>query len=280
MLRTSSHAFNQHSHWLFLDATEDLFVNAKARVFEPPKKKEKVSKDDGNGAAAAEGGGGKKRSAAAEAAAYAAAAAAATRAGPAVCIETMPKWKELEAILDEIAEAGAEEDAIAAVAAATAAELESDVRNTNGASAERLAPSMGSRKRATRRTVICVNDERTRSQIESYLHNGADAVLSVQLQRYESWKRSANRLTGSGGLLQSKQAAATGGGHGHTGRGNQLHGGVASAAPGGSVTLFPAASKPRVPYKMPCFALLLALARGCRVMSSFKLERGTITLPQ
>eukprot|EP00041_Stephanoeca_diplocostata_P030717 m.936897 g.936897 ORF g.936897 m.936897 type:complete len:1006 (-) comp23812_c0_seq12:112-3129(-) len=35
-MRASSHAFNEHSHFLFLDATDDLYAAAKARVFRDP----------------------------------------------------------------------------------------------------------------------------------------------------------------------------------------------------------------------------------------------------
>eukprot|EP00040_Diaphanoeca_grandis_P031254 m.186662 g.186662 ORF g.186662 m.186662 type:complete len:1016 (-) comp32275_c4_seq6:246-3293(-) len=38
LLRASNHAFNEDSQFLFLDATDDLFENAKARVFPPPTK--------------------------------------------------------------------------------------------------------------------------------------------------------------------------------------------------------------------------------------------------
>eukprot|EP00039_Didymoeca_costata_P014120 m.224674 g.224674 ORF g.224674 m.224674 type:complete len:904 (+) comp15951_c0_seq21:138-2849(+) len=112
ILRASSHAFNQHSLWLFLNASEDLLVNAKLRVFA-----DKTTED-------------------------------------CVQFEAHPKWLKLKELLGEIKMDG----------------------------------------KMPGRTVIIVDDDHTRRQLEHFLREGAECVLANRFKRYQAWRVNEKKL--------------------------------------------------------------------------------------
>jgi DNA excision repair protein ERCC-4 len=158
-LRASSTAFNENSSFLFLDATDDLYSNAKGRVFPPkPKVKAEVSAKGAHlsgsagglaGAAPAVGGVG---SALVEPSAGAAAAAAVVEPAidPRKKIEVNPKWLAVDHLIKVIAKEAGEGDA--------------------------------------GRTLVCVADGKTAIQLADFFRFGAEKVLGDQLLRYERFK--------------------------------------------------------------------------------------------
>ena len=93
ILRKSSNAFNQDSHWIHLDATDDLVNAARARVFVPVKK-DRRGKGEGN----ADG------------------APPPPDNGGTLNLEVPPKWNALQTLLQEIHdEISAEEASLADV---------------------------------------------------------------------------------------------------------------------------------------------------------------------
>eukprot|EP00037_Helgoeca_nana_P030003 m.366387 g.366387 ORF g.366387 m.366387 type:complete len:942 (-) comp28094_c0_seq2:1702-4527(-) len=158
-LRASSTAFNENSSFLFLDATDDLYSNAKGRVFPPkPKVKAEVSTKGAHlsgsagglaGAAPAVGGVG---SALVEPSAAAAAAAAVVEPAidPRKKIEVNPKWLAVDHLIKVIAKEAGEGDA--------------------------------------GRTLVCVADGKTAIQLADFFRFGAEKVLGDQLLRYERFK--------------------------------------------------------------------------------------------
>lgn len=81
-LRTSKDAFNLDSHWLLLDATDDLYAAARGRVFKPEPKQAKAAKTAPGAAAGA--------------------AARKPPPPPEVRFERNPKWDALVQLLDEV----------------------------------------------------------------------------------------------------------------------------------------------------------------------------------
>lgn len=80
ILKNSSGAFNEDSQFLFLDATDDLFSNAKRRVFGPPKKMPAIANPGSAASDTAKSSGENE-----------------------IQIESHPKWNAIHAILKEIA---------------------------------------------------------------------------------------------------------------------------------------------------------------------------------
>lgn len=154
ILRKSNNAFNQDSHWIHLDATDDLVSNAKARVYVPAKK-------------------GKRGTPAGDAGVQ-----QDSNAG-ALNLEAPPKWQALQILLDEIAkEVAAEEPSL-----------------------EDLPASQRNQADHSNRTIIFVDNDKGRIQLEHLLREGPDAVLAAQYNRFEAWKVSSGSLSKQGGIL-------------------------------------------------------------------------------
>eukprot|EP00035_Acanthoeca_spectabilis_P009230 m.164481 g.164481 ORF g.164481 m.164481 type:complete len:903 (-) comp14657_c0_seq4:1398-4106(-) len=81
-LRTSNAAFNENSSFLFLDATDDLYSNAKERVFPKNPKAKKIKTEEGGSGASA---------------------ASVLQADPRTHIEVNPKWRTVQHLVKMIA---------------------------------------------------------------------------------------------------------------------------------------------------------------------------------
>eukprot|EP00050_Salpingoeca_kvevrii_P001990 m.184488 g.184488 ORF g.184488 m.184488 type:complete len:911 (-) comp10509_c0_seq8:183-2915(-) len=151
-LRCSQYAFNSHSYFLHLDATENLYVNAKYRVFETP------TRPDASSAPAAE--------------------AAPRPQSLQPRLEPNPKWHSLAQLLEEIEEL---------IASGT----EQIIDNP--------------------RVLICCNDSRTCSQLQTFLQQGEQKTLERQLKRFNKWRQRIDKLNASGTFAVSSKQPDVGG---------------------------------------------------------------------